>query len=163
MWTPVNRILFQFCSTPIQIWSGWAMPKIATLYSACLKMCGPRWTESSWVAAGKLPHFRSGLVRDISRWQENRISPIPRLNICHRPPSYSLTSPPAVMVNALQSKDIITSPTDWNNGLTWKSLCWVKRVQDWWICRDCTFGTLGRCGWEALHGTSSFTITITIL
>ena len=31
---------------------------------------------------GQTPHFRSGLVRDISRWQENRISPIPRLNIC---------------------------------------------------------------------------------
>ena len=65
------------------------------LYSARPK-CGfespLRRIELSW-AAGKLPHFRSRLVRDISRWQENRISPIPRLNICHPPCILTLTSP----------------------------------------------------------------------
>ena len=42
-----------------------------------------------------------------------------------------------------------------------KGYGWVKRVQHYKICQDCTFDTLGWGGWEALHGTSSFTITIT--
>ena len=76
-----------------------------------------RRIELSW-AAGKLPHFRSRLVRDISRWQENRISPIPRLNICH--PPCKLTLSHRLICN--YGDGMITSATDENNWHTWKRL-----------------------------------------
>ena len=103
---------FVTVSSSAGIWSEWEMPKIARVKHwsvLCSSKIGGGFEtpvnriELSW-AAGKLPHFRSGLVRDISRWQENRISPIPRLNICTHH-IYSLASP------YMHSKDTITSAT----------------------------------------------------
>ena len=108
------------------------------------------------MTAGQTPHFRSPPVQDISRWQENPISPIPRLNICSASHILARTHPTFCPKDAITTKNL-------SKNLTWKrKLCHEKESSTSQMSWDFTSDTLGQGGWMALHGISSFTITITI-
>ena len=117
---------------------------------------GPGEPNRVEMPAGQTPHFRSPPVQDISRWQENPISPIPRLNICSASHILARTHPSFCPKDEITTKNL-------SKNLTWKRKhCHEKESSTSQMSWDFTSDTLGQGGWMALHGISSFTITITI-
>ena len=81
---------------------------------------GPGEPNRVELPAGQTPHFRSPPVQDISRWQENPISPIPRLNICSASHILARTHPSFCPKDEITTKSLKKKPYLKKRALSWK-------------------------------------------